>query len=359
MFEDKTFEAILQDMLDRLPNDLDKRENSLMWNALAPAAAEQAKYYIWLDRVLQLVFADTSEGEYLRRRTAEFGVNHRAATTSKRKGLFYDEDGLPFDIPLGSRFFINDRYFVATNRLDLGQYTLECETLGTTGNEPFGELLSLDHIQGLARAELSDVLVPGMNEEDDAALFERFSQAINEQPFGGNRADYKKEIISIDGVGGMKLSRTPDGGGTVGVVIINAAYDVPSAELLDDVQTVVDPIPNQGEGLGLAPIGHRVLISGVKAVTVEIETTLTLSSDRTIGQVQADVEQAIDDYFADLRKSWEKEEFLVVRVSQIESKILTVSGVQDISNTTLNGGTSNIELSAVQIPERGLVTLHE
>ena len=36
--EDMTFDVIMQRMLDRVPDDLDKREGSVIWDALAPAA---------------------------------------------------------------------------------------------------------------------------------------------------------------------------------------------------------------------------------------------------------------------------------------------------------------------------------
>ena len=39
----KTFSQILADMLARVPNDLDKREGSIIYDALAPAAVELAE----------------------------------------------------------------------------------------------------------------------------------------------------------------------------------------------------------------------------------------------------------------------------------------------------------------------------
>lgn len=36
MFENMTFEYLLQSMMDRVPNAFDKREGSIMYNALAP-----------------------------------------------------------------------------------------------------------------------------------------------------------------------------------------------------------------------------------------------------------------------------------------------------------------------------------
>ena len=38
MFEKMTYEAILQDMLNRVTSDVDKREGSIIYDALAPCA---------------------------------------------------------------------------------------------------------------------------------------------------------------------------------------------------------------------------------------------------------------------------------------------------------------------------------
>lgn len=34
MFEEQSYEAIMERMLERIPDDIDKRENSVIWNAL-------------------------------------------------------------------------------------------------------------------------------------------------------------------------------------------------------------------------------------------------------------------------------------------------------------------------------------
>lgn len=47
---------------------------------------------------------------------------------------------------------------------------------------------------------------------------------------------------------------------------------------------------------------------------------------------------------------------LVVRVSQIETKVLNVEGVIDITGTKINGGTQNIPLASNAIPVLGVVT---
>jgi len=46
----------------------------------------------------------------------------------------------------------------------------------------------------------------------------------------------------------------------------------------------------------------------------------------------------------------------VVRISQIESRILAVKGVADIENTSLNGNKGNLTLGEYEIPVMGGVS---
>lgn len=359
MYENQTYEAILQRMLDKVPNNVDKREGSIIYDALAPAAAELAQMYIEMDINTNLAYADTATGEYLERRTAEFGINREPATKARRKGLFYAANDVPIDVPVGSRFSIGDLDYVAVSKIATDQWVVECETPGAIGNQEFGALIPIDYIDGLVRAELADVLIPGEDAETDESLRQRYMDAINEQPFGGNVADYKKKINEIPGVGGVKVFPVWNGGGTVKATIIAADYSEPSSTLVDEVQTLIDPEQNSGQGLGLAPIGHEVTITGAQALTIDVTATLTLAPDTTIGQVQNDVEDAINAYMLSLRQTWANESAIIVRVAQIESRILAVPGVVDVTNTMLNGSAANITLTDEQIPTMGTVVLSE
>ena len=81
MYEDVTYELILDRMLDRVlaqnPN-IDTREGSIIYNALAPAAVELQNMYIQLDTILNESFADTQTRDYLIKRCAERGVSSSA-----------------------------------------------------------------------------------------------------------------------------------------------------------------------------------------------------------------------------------------------------------------------------------------
>lgn len=359
MYELHTYDAILNRMLARVPGDVDKREGSIIYDALAPAAAELAQMYVELDINYNLSFADTATGDFLSRITAQFGVNRQPATVAVRKGLFYGSGSVTMDVPIGSRYSIDGLNFVATEKITTGSFRLACETAGVVGNQPFGALLPIVGVTGLVSAELADVLVPGEDEETDEALRARYYETVNEPAFGGNVADYRQTIGGMAGVGAVKITPAWNGGGTVLATLIAADWSEPSPELIDEVQTAIDPTVNGGLGYGLAPIGHEVTIAGVQDLTIDIETTVTLASGVTVGQVQSDIEAVIDAYLLELRQDWANQSQIIVRVSQIEARILTVQGVEDVADTEINGVAANATLEADEIPVLGTVTVNE
>ena len=58
----------------------------------------------------------------------------------------------------------------------------------------------------------------------------------------------------------------------------------------------------------------------------------------------------------EIRTNWANQTNSVVRISQIETKILQIEGILDIENTTLNDSTSNLTLTEYEIPVMGVVS---
>ena len=59
----RTYEEILRGMLDRAPEDIDKREGSVIYDALAPTAYFLAQQDFQLEHFPDLVFLDTAVGD--------------------------------------------------------------------------------------------------------------------------------------------------------------------------------------------------------------------------------------------------------------------------------------------------------
>ncbi len=349
MYENVTYQDILKRMLGRVPEDLDKREGSIIFDALAPAAAELQMMYIELDTVLRELFADTADREYLVKRAAERGISPKGATYAVLKGEF------DRDIPIGSRFSLEALNYTAVERISLGVYQMRCETVGTIGNTQFGTLIPIEYIRGLARAELTELLIPGEDEEETEHFRNRYFESLNSQAFGGNMADYREKALSIAGVGGVKVYPAWNGGGTVKLVIINSDYQPPSPEMIRTVKEAFDPEGSSGDGYGLAPIGHRVTVEGAGRGTVDIRTEITYQAGYDFARCEEEILAAVDSYLDQLNRAWPAAEQIVVRISRLESRLLEIEGILDIGDTEINGSPGNCVLAADALAERGEV----
>lgn len=352
MYESITYEVLLQRMLDRVPSTMDKREGSVIYDALAPAAVELQNMYIELDVILNETFADTASRTYLIKRAAERGLSPEEATYAILKGEFN------IAVDIGKRFSQDDLNYTVTEVIDdtAHTYKLECETLGTAGNSNFGTLVPIEYIDGLTSAELTELLIPGEDEEETETFRERYFASFNPEAFGGNIADYKEKIKAIDGVGGVKIYPVWNGGGTVKSVIINSEFKKPTDELITLVQTTVDPVQNSGEGLGTAPIGHVVTIVGVGEETINITlNNVTYQNGGSWDSVKLRVQSIIDTYLEELNKTWEDSGYIIIRISQIESRLLEITEILDLSDTQINGVAANYNLGVNNIAVRGEV----
>lgn len=343
LFENQTFETILQRMLDRIPDDMDKREGSIIYDALAPAAMELAQMYVELDVVLRLAFGETSTGEYLDKRTADFGVYRKQATPAVRKGVFTDGNNAPFNIPIGSRFRLNDMVYVAIEKITDGQFRMQAETLGSAGNQEFGNLLPIEPIEGLGTAILADVLIPGEDEENDDSLRKRFLQKVREPGTSGNAADYKQWATDVAGVGAAKVTPLWNGPGTVKVTVVNADMRPATTDLVTQVQEYIEQV---------RPIGASVTVVSATGKSINVSANVVLASGYTLQNVQDAFMKALDEYFKEIAFS-----MTYVSYAKIGTLLLSTPGVIDYNGLTLNNVTANVALQDNEVPVLGSVVL--
>lgn len=399
MYEAQTYESILARMLQKalsINSNLDTREGSLVWYGDAPAAVELQNLYIALDTVLNETFADTATRPYLILRAAERGLSPQPASPAILQMAITPTT---LFLPLNTRFSIGElNYYVSADR-GSGNYELTCETAGEAGNNYTGTVIPIEYVDGLETCKITSVLVPGEDEEDTELFRQRYLNSLNAQAFGGNQIDYIEKVNAIPGVGGVKVYRAWNGdlkpanmippkeaeawieglsgvpepvklwldtvyaaaknnmftvGGTVKLVVINSTFTVPSPTLVEQVQTAVDPLQNAGEGVGIAPIGHVVRVEGVQEETVDLGFALYYQRGWSWEDVSGYVTEAINGYFLELAQSWaDQDEALVVRISQIESRLLGITGILDIANTTINEKAANYTLALDHIPVLG------
>lgn len=99
-----TYDSILQDALSRIPDTIDKREGSIIRDAISPACYELAIWYAKLAELLDNSFIKTAYGEWLDAKVVEGGLTRRQATYAIKRGTFLDSLRNPVDVPIGTRF---------------------------------------------------------------------------------------------------------------------------------------------------------------------------------------------------------------------------------------------------------------
>ena len=392
MYEEVTVEGILNRMLGRVNDKLDKREGSVIADSLSPAAMEIMALYIELERVLREGFGDSASREFLVLRCKERGIVPYPAENAQCKGVFEPKS---IDV-LGKRFSVGEVNFTAVEKMSDGVYRMECETAGREGNRFLGEMIPIDYVDGLETAELVEILIPGEDEEDTEDLRKRYFASFDEKAFGGNVQDYIEKTNAISGVGSVKVKRVwneelcpaemiPSAavekwyssvigslsgepkewlerifeaardkklttGGTVLLTLLNSDFGTASDTLIQAVQKAVDPDEYAGEGYGFAPIGHIVKVKSAEGVPVSISTEITFDEGYGWDNLKDTVEGAVSDYLLELRKAWADDPYLIVRVSQIDTRILGIKGVVDVGNTLINGSADNLVLGEYQVP---------
>lgn len=332
MFEEMTFEYILNRVLKNISDDVDKRVGSVIYDAAAPCCLELSRLYLHIDEVLNETFADTASREYLIRRAKERGIYPKEASAAVVLAEFNK------DVDIGSRFFIDGIIYYVSEKVEDGIFKMICETKGTEGHRHFGTLLPLENIEGLEKAKIFEVVVSGEDEEDTEVFRKRYFESFSALAFGGNKRDYIEKINLISGVGGCKVFPAFYGGGTVKLVIISSGYSKISDEFAKQIKQEADPFNNSGHGVGFAPIGHKVFVESVLEVPVCVDISLEISDDGDFEYIYKNSVEKISQYFYQLSKAWADCEKTEIVAMKIGTEIFDIKGVKNVLEISLDGG---------------------
>jgi len=345
MFEHKTFENILSDMLSYVSEqdtELDTRTGSIIYTALAPIALELETAYHEMDMILEETFLETASKEYLVKHGNQIGLEINEATYGHYKAEF------DVDVEVGSRFNLDKFNYNVISKLsnpttENPHYIFEliCETAGSEPNDYFGDLTPITFVPNLTYAKLTSVLIYGEDEEETEAFRYRLQVHVKNPPINGNVSQYDEWLAEYEGVGKYRTLPCWNGVNTVKLLILNSENKKASDELINQVQEYFDPPTTainddtsdasypQGRGMGngQAPIGAVVTVDTITEVPVIIECQLTLKDGYThpIG-----VQEAIEEYFKSIVLSKTSISYMA-----ISAEIYNVECVEDVVNLTI------------------------
>lgn len=331
------YEDILQGMLDKVPSNVDKREGSVIYDALAPCAYFLAQQQFQLDNFVELVFADTAVGEYLDIAVSDFGLSRKSATAATRQIT------TSATVAIGTVWGINELTYTVTELISAGQYKAVCNTVGTIGNQYTGALSPISNITGVTAA-LGDVLVPGTDEETDEALRERMYTKVRMPATSGNAYQYKQWALEVSGVGDARVFPLDSGPGTVTVLVVDDSKGI-SSGLPEIVAEYIEIV---------RPIGATVTIASPTGKQINVTASLILDGTKALTEVKSAFEEALESFLDSLVFTT-----YTVSYAKIGGLLLDTPGVEDYSGLTINAGTGNVAVGAKEIPVRGTTALTE
>lgn len=355
-YRENTFEGIKTRMLELVDSDVDKREGSLIYNAVAAVASELEQCYIAIQTILDDVDPATASMDGLTLLGTAFGLVPKQATYAKIRAEFtflagYEPmmTGYSFTSPINKLTYtvgepINDSTTV---------YAAYCDTVGTVGNISTAVLLPTSEIEGLASAKCTALEEAATEEETLSEFRQRYYNALRTKPFAGNIDYYKQVVGELDNVGGVQVHPCWNGGGTVNVCVISKSGGIFEYKDLQKFQNAVDPThsdPRIATGSGLAPIDHDVTVSTPEIAWVNV--SLKMEGD----YATKDVYTAVLAYFTALKEDWSNpddygEYHTTVYRSQIISRVMNVSGVTNVSECLLSLGSATLSNKDITLNE--------
>ena len=205
-------------------------------------------------------------------------------------------------------------------------------------------------IAGIVSVTNEEPTAEGYEAETDAAYYQRFLLRVQTPPTSGNQYHYLEWAMEVSGVGGVQVYPLDQGANTVGVVLVDQFGEPASEELVEQVQTHIDP-DSKGIGEGEAPIGAYCYVSAAVEQAVALSLTLVLAEGAEQETVEAAIRAAVSGYLKEqaleaYQPSLSPEKGYRVSYARIGSAILDTDGVEDYEGLTVNGGTANLTVPA-------------
>jgi uncharacterized phage protein gp47/JayE len=267
-------EQILARQLNDIKADVDKRMGSLIYTALGPESLWFENVYYALAGIQKQMFAFSATGEYLDEKAAEQGLTRKGASIAIRTIQFSKEEGDSLSYPVPGLIYIDHSaaqytYTILEQvREDANYYYWSAAAViaGEAGNAYTGQVSLTEQPEdappdGYAYPHdgqmLTESVSPGVPEETDEELRERYRQAIINKGSNGNIGTYIEHctnnlfpmqdypgynpLTPKQTVSAIEVFPVWDGPSTARVAIVGAGWFMPTEELLEWVQYSIDP----------------------------------------------------------------------------------------------------------------------
>lgn len=361
MFEDRTFERLLDEVLKSVPEEIDTRQGSIFYDAVSGVLLKIGKLYTDLEVVAQLSTIKTATGEMLDTRAAEYAVYRLKPTKAVYRAEFTGKSPKP-----GERFYYDGLYFKLIEFGEDKQLCFEAEVAGTDYNNVYSgtPAVPVNFIEGMKSSTFGILLESGSDIESDKNFRERLWEKISGPAENGNRQHYKTWCESIDGIGIARIIPLWNGVCTVMAVLIDTEGLPCSSVKVAEVQEYIDPadkgmtavvngktyVVGDGKGNGVANIGAHFTAVAAEAIDINITFAGELTEGITNEQITIEAKEAIAKYIQNLVLTTPENENIVVRISAVGAILSGLKHLLDYNNLQINGKGKNVTSDKLSIP---------
>lgn len=331
---------ILQELQRQSRIEASKIEGTFENDVLASNSFEFAKSEVEIEQLYKAAFADTSWGEYLTLRAAEFGIDRKPAvkaigalTITGTKGII---------VPQGSVFSTDNNVYFTTDAActiaDNGTVDVKitAQIAGTSGNVGANTIDKIPmSIPGVSKVINKDATHDGFEEETDESLLKRYLVHVRTPATSGNVMHYKEWALSVAGVGDAKVIPLWNGNGTVKVLVTDVNKNAASQELQKKVADYIEAV---------RPIGATVTVTTPEYLSINV--TANVSVNAAYSQNYADIlKDALNAYLVNLGFDSD-----YVSIAQVGKVLLNSGAISDYDSLKINGGISNVRIPPGYLP---------
>lgn len=360
--EIKDFDRNLNFLLSLYPDEIGTEIGGWVYDFTVPIAfleAEMASYHI--PEAMKQIFAYWAEGDFLDNHAIMRNLGRKEATHAS--GEVQITTNTSVTIPQGfvlstaaTDYNTAQRYIVdeTVTINGTGTVSVHAENEGTQGNAAIDTvIIQMRPLNGITAVTNPAPIDGGTETEDDEALRMRLIEYdLNyNKSFIGNVYDYRMWAMNVDGIGVADVIAATTNDGVVTIVLTDMNNEPANSELIQAVTTYIMG-ENPNDMKRLAPVNAKLNVIAVEKHIINITADVKLEPDNDVEVVKADFIKSLLGYFAEAKLE------RVVRISEVGSRLIETPGMDDYSNLTINSGTANVELTNIQMPSVGTVTLN-
>jgi len=352
--------VILNRMLNYVSLERDKREGSVIFDAVKPAAEEIANMQLEAAEVEKQSKVITATDKDLNEHVADMGIirydstngsviivafshyEYEGSTSNLTMLLSENDEFSTINYEEILTFIVGEKVTdLSITSIYPNCYYAKCATAGLLPSLDGVELQQRTPINGLSYAKIVKNANSGTNEEEDEHLRQRYIEESSYEGFGGNRSQYLRLIEENETLRSMKNVQMYTGsGGRVVISALDGNFLPFDSEILNIFREMLDPKMYTGSGAGLVPAGHRVIACSPMDFILDVKITNAIPK---IGWTEETASSAfiekIMDLVDSLQEKWSthNEYYQYVNNSIALSDILTLMLDYMTGQLTVNG----------------------